>query len=42
METIILVGALAFTLGGLCGLVLGVAIAGTGKEKGECREQGKT
>lgn len=42
METIILVGALAFTVGGLCGVVLGVAIAVAGKDKGEDREQGKT
>ena len=39
METIILVGALAFTVGGLCGVALGIAIAGTGKDKGEDREQ---
>ena len=35
VEAIILVGALAFTLGGICGVVLGIAIAGTGKDKSE-------
>ena len=37
METMILVVA-AFTVGGLCGVALGVAIGLTGKDKGEDRE----
>lgn len=41
MEAIILVGALAFTVGGLCGVVLGIAIGVAGKE-GKDNEQGKT
>lgn len=38
METMILLVAVAFTLGGLCGVALGVAIGLTGKDKGEDRE----
>ena len=37
METMILL-AVAFTVGGLCGVALGVAIGLTGKDKGEDRD----